>query len=78
MAVKVAVTYAEVRGSPTFDDIIVHVGGGRGGANADDAFFDLVEPGDWILVQVLPIKSFGSKGFEKLDVLKRVFAETIS
>jgi hypothetical protein len=45
---------------------------GRDEANADDAFFDLVESGDWIYVEVLPAESFGEKGFEKLYVLKRV------
>jgi hypothetical protein len=72
MAVKAAVAYVDVSSPGSNDDIIVYVGEGRGGANADDAFFDLMESGDWILVQVLPVKSFGEKGFEKLYVLKRV------
>jgi hypothetical protein len=70
MALKAASAYVEV--SPTFNDTIVYVGEGRGGANADDAFFDLVESGDWVLVKVMPVQSFGDKGFEKLYVLKRL------
>jgi hypothetical protein len=68
--VKAAAAYVEV--SPIFNDTIVYVGEGCGGANADDAFFFLVESGDWILVQVLPVKSFSETGFETLYVLKRV------
>jgi hypothetical protein len=70
MASKAARTYIEV--SPALNDTIVYVGEGRGGANADDAFFDLVESGDWVLVKALTVQSFGDKGYEKLYVLKRV------
>lgn len=70
MAFQAASTYVEV--SPALNDTIVYVGEGRGGANADDAFFDLVGSGDWVLVKVMPVQSFGDKGFEKLYVLKRV------
>jgi hypothetical protein len=74
MAFHAASTYVDV--SPVFNDTIVYVGEGRGGANADDAFFDLVESGDWVLVKVMPVQSFGDKGFEKLYVLKRVASGT--
>jgi hypothetical protein len=70
MAYNAASAYVDV--SPVFNDTIVYVGEGRGGANADDAFFDLLESGDWVLVKVMPVQSFGDKGFEKLYVLKRV------
>jgi hypothetical protein len=70
MAFHAASAYVDV--SPVFNDTIVYVGEGRGGANADDDFFDLLESGDWVLVKVMPVQSFGDKGFEKLYVLKRV------
>jgi hypothetical protein len=70
MAYNAATSYVDV--SPVFNDTIVYVGEGRGGANADDAFFDLLESGDWVLVRVMPVQSFGDKGFEKLYILKRV------
>jgi hypothetical protein len=69
MAFNAATSYVDV--SPVFNDTIVYVGEGRGGAHADDAFFDLLESGDWVLVKVMPVQSFGDKGFEKLYVLKR-------
>jgi hypothetical protein len=70
MAFNAAISYVDV--SPATNDTIVYVGEGRGGANADDAFFDLMESGDWVLVKAMPVQSFGDKGFEKLYVLKRV------
>jgi hypothetical protein len=66
-----ATSYVDVS-PPVFNDTIVYVGEGRGRANADGAFFDLLESGDWVLVQVMPVQSFGDKGFKKMYVLKRV------
>jgi hypothetical protein len=74
MAFHAASAYVDAHVSPVFNDTIVYVGEGRGGANADDAFFDLMESGDWVLLKVMPVQSFGDKGFEKLYVLKRVVA----
>ncbi|KAL9184409.1 hypothetical protein ACHAXT_002495 [Thalassiosira profunda] len=68
------------------NDTVVYVGEGRGGANADDAFFDylLGKPakegenvaGDsqqWVLEKVLDVRpSLGGKGYEKLFVLRRI------
>jgi hypothetical protein len=52
-------------------DTLVYVGEGRGGANAPDEFFDYLEDNQWILVKVMAVKSFGTKGQEKLYILKR-------
>jgi hypothetical protein len=68
MAADALKAYAEI--SP-LNDTVVYVGEGRGGANANDAFFDCVESGEWILAQMIPVRIFGSKGYEKLHVLKR-------
>ena len=43
----------------------------KGGANANHAFFDYLEKNDWILDSVMPVKSFGSKGYEKMYVLRK-------
>ena len=68
MAVDAMRAYAAV--SP-LNDTVVYVGEGRGGANADDDFFDYLESGEWILCKILPVQSFGGKGFEKLYIFKR-------
>lgn len=69
MAVQAARAY--VNTSP-LNDTIVYVGEGRGGANGSAAFFDYIESGEWILTKILPVRSFGDKGYEQLYVLKRV------
>ncbi|CAB9527109.1 expressed unknown protein [Seminavis robusta] len=53
------------------NDTVIYVGEGRGGANANEALFDQLESGDWILMRVMKVKSFGSKGYEQLYILKR-------
>jgi hypothetical protein len=68
MAVEAIQAYAEI--SP-LNDTVVYVGEGRGGANANDAFFDYLENGEWILWQILPVRVFGTKGFEQLYIFKR-------
>lgn len=52
---------------------IVYVGEGRGGANADAAFFDYLEDPAraWYLDRVMDVASFGSKGHEKMFVLRK-------
>eukprot|EP00056_Hartaetosiga_gracilis_P019812 m.16094 g.16094 ORF g.16094 m.16094 type:complete len:186 (-) comp7953_c0_seq2:1576-2133(-) len=50
-------------------DVIVYVGEGRGGANANDKFFDRVE-GDFECVLIEPLEPF-PKCFEKMYVLRR-------
>lgn len=70
MAVTAIQEYARVS---TLNDTVVYVGEGRGGANANDAFFDYLENGEWIFCKILPVKSYGTKGYEKLYVLKRRF-----
>jgi len=52
-------------------DTIIYVGEGRGGANAPDEFFDYLEDNKWILLKVMQVKPFGTKGYEKLYILKR-------
>lgn len=34
--------------------------------SANDAFFDELGKGAWILLDILPCRPFGSKGFEKV------------
>lgn len=51
--------------------ILLYVGEGRGGANADDDFFDLLESGDWVLTRMVPVLRYGTKGYEKLFVFER-------
>ena len=72
MAVEAVRSYDQVNGHT-----IVYVGEGRGGANANDAFFDYLEECHdnenyhWILDRVMEGKSFGTKGYEKVYVLKK-------
>lgn len=55
------------------NDTLVYVGEGRGGANGDEAFFDCLENGGWILVDVLEVlRPPGDKGCEKLHILHKV------
>ena len=62
------------------NDTVVYVGEGRGGANAQDDFFDVLEGGGdnddeydsgWVLLEVLPVRPFGSNGFEKLFIFRK-------
>ena len=70
MAMDVVELYTNA--APTENDTIIYVGEGRGGANADEAFFDFLEAGDWILLRVMDVqKPPGDKGYEKLYVLQR-------
>jgi hypothetical protein len=70
MAVETVKAYANL--GPE-NDTVVYVGEGRGGANANDALFDYLENGDWVIMQVLPVRSPpGGKGYEKLYILKRL------
>lgn len=50
-------------------DLLLYVGEGRGGAHADQAFFDIVERG-WRLVETVPVSPFPG-GCERLWVLQR-------
>ncbi|RLO03489.1 hypothetical protein DYB28_006374 [Aphanomyces astaci] len=53
------------------NDTLVYVGEGRGGANGDGRFFDLVESPAWKLETTLALEPFGTKGFERLFVFRR-------
>lgn len=64
------------------NDTVVYVGEGRGGANADDAFFDYFLGSDgadghtsehyWVLEKVMDVLPCpGGKGYEKLFVFRR-------
>jgi hypothetical protein len=69
MAVQCARAYGQLVQA---DHTILYVGEGRGGATANDAFFDYLElSGDWWICQVLDVHPFGTKGHEKLYVLKK-------
>jgi hypothetical protein len=69
MAVNALKAYTEA--DARFNDTLVFVGEGRGGANANDAFFDRLESGDWVLETILPVRVFGTKGYERMFVFKR-------
>lgn len=70
MALEVVRTYIDT--APE-NDTIIYVGEGRGGANADAAFFDMLENGEWVLVDVMEVlRPPGDKGYEKLFVLQKV------
>jgi hypothetical protein len=64
------------------NDTVVYVGEGRGGANADEAFFDFflgcdtssedTEKHEWVLEKVLDVRVCpGGKGYEKMFVFRR-------
>ena len=59
-----------VKVSPSTHDTVVYVGEGRGGANGDDAFFDELEQGGWILLSIHDVHSFGTKGHERCFIFK--------
>lgn len=69
------------------NDTVVYVGEGRGGANANDEFFDLILGGDntiqhnegstkkghWVLEKVMNVHTCpGGKGYEKMFVFQRI------
>jgi hypothetical protein len=68
MAVDAIVQYVS---ASQMNDTVVYVGEGRKGANGNDALFDQLENGEWVLLRVLEVKPFGSKGYEQLHVLQR-------
>jgi hypothetical protein len=62
---------AYLEADPINNDIIAYVGEGRFGANADESFFDALESDEWMLWRLLPVKPFGTKGYEKLYIFKK-------
>lgn len=69
MAIDTLKVYADASSD---NDTLIYVGEGRGGANGDDAFFDFLENGEWILVDILEVlRPPGDKGCEKLYILYR-------
>jgi hypothetical protein len=67
MAIDTVKTYIDAASE---NDTLIYVGEGRGGANGDDTLFDLLENGEWILIEVMDVvKPPGDKGCEKLYVL---------
>eukprot|EP00549_Striatella_unipunctata_P015320 CAMPEP_0118683896 /NCGR_PEP_ID=MMETSP0800-20121206/6318_1 /TAXON_ID=210618 ORGANISM="Striatella unipunctata, Strain CCMP2910" /NCGR_SAMPLE_ID=MMETSP0800 /ASSEMBLY_ACC=CAM_ASM_000638 /LENGTH=391 /DNA_ID=CAMNT_0006580493 /DNA_START=140 /DNA_END=1317 /DNA_ORIENTATION=+ len=71
MAHEALVSYTALNQDLQDDVIVVYVGEGRSGANANDAFFDLLQSGDWILVKELEVlPPLGGKGYEKMFVFK--------
>jgi hypothetical protein len=70
MAVTVLRTY--VAADDRANDTFVLVGEGRGGANGDDALFDMLENGEWVLLKELPVRRPpGDKGYERCFVFQR-------
>eukprot|EP00540_Astrosyne_radiata_P006207 CAMPEP_0116857480 /NCGR_PEP_ID=MMETSP0418-20121206/20572_1 /TAXON_ID=1158023 /ORGANISM="Astrosyne radiata, Strain 13vi08-1A" /LENGTH=78 /DNA_ID=CAMNT_0004491159 /DNA_START=114 /DNA_END=350 /DNA_ORIENTATION=+ len=65
-----AVGVPSIGGDGLENDTIVYVGEGRGGANANDAFFDYLEQEGWILMKILNVKA-PPKGYEQLYLLKK-------
>ena len=80
MALEVVKQYTKFVGN----DIVIYVGEGVGGANANDEFFDFFlnhqskeedEIKDkWVLLESIDVEDVlgGGKGFEKLFTLKRI------
>jgi hypothetical protein len=84
MAVDIVKQYSKFDGN----DVIIYVGEGKGGANANQEFFDFFlngsnngngnDNGDrkykWILMETMEVEDVlgGGKGFEMMFVLKKV------
>ncbi len=61
-------TLKAYEGHSELNDCFIYVGEGRGGANAEGAFFDYLEAGGkWVLVEVLDLEA-NNKGHEKMFV----------
>ncbi len=72
MAIDTLKLYAEA--SPE-NDTLIYVGEGRGGANGDETFFDFLESGEWILIDILDVTrppGDKDKGCERLYILQKV------
>lgn len=75
MALSVVQEYV---GAGAENDTVIYIGEGRGGANGNDAFFDYLESGEWILSKVLDVQSPpGNKGYEKVYILQRKKNNTV-
>ena len=72
MAIESLQAYLDVY--PEGNDTLVYVGEGRGGANANDAFFDYIcFDGSWAVEKIMDVEaSPGGKGYEKCFVLRRI------
>ena len=54
------------------NDILIYVGEGRGGANANEEFFDFLENDGWILLDILAVlRPPGDKGCEQVYILQK-------
>ncbi|GKY99581.1 hypothetical protein MPSEU_000912400 [Mayamaea pseudoterrestris] len=69
MAIDALKAYQQA--DPIRNDTIVYIGEGRGGVNANEAFFDALESGQWMLERIIPVRVFGTKGYERLYILRR-------
>jgi len=70
MALSCVKAYTEMGAE---NNIVIYVGEGRGGSTADDAFFDHMENGDWVLLDIMEVETQpGQKGFEKLYILQHI------
>jgi len=69
MGIDVLSSYVE--GGKNENDTIIYVGEGRGGVNCNDAFFDELESGRWVVERRVEVEPFGDFGFEKMWVFRR-------
>ena len=74
MAIDCLTGYVE---SSKLNDTLIYVGEGRGGANANDNFFDELETVDtngnpkWLLLETRKPNAFGEKGYERFFIFKK-------
>ena len=70
LAVDALRTYTAV--DPIRNDIVVYVGEGRGGATANNAFFEtLAANGTWYVTHILPGVPCGTKGHDQVFVFQK-------
>ena len=72
-----------IRVDPERNDTVVYVGEGRGGANANDDFFDIFLDGSWSLVYEstiigTDIQGSSDKSFEKCFCFQRIKKDCIN
>jgi hypothetical protein len=80
MAYCAVKAYDEVHGNdPTTEPILVYIGEGRNGMNGNQEFFDYIEDPKhhWSIRQVMNVRSFGSKGYEKMYVLTKTTKQSL-
>jgi hypothetical protein len=78
MALETVQAYVDAY--PQGNDIVVYVGEGIGGANANDAFFEyFLSSGHWCILKIMNVHPpLGGKGYEKVFVLKRIQSNEVT